>query len=98
MPKGVRGFQKKAVAVYEKAQHASGVPASSEALEVAQVLAALRSSGAAHGDGARKAALRPLEKAWRRLPRALRPELGSSPRRQPPEKDLSGDRPHGPRH
>ena len=43
MPKGVKGFQKKAVAVSEKVQHASEVPASSEILEVAQVLAALAS-------------------------------------------------------
>ena len=43
MPKGVKGFQKKVVAVSEKVQHASKVPASSEILEVAQVLAALAS-------------------------------------------------------
>jgi hypothetical protein len=43
MPEGVKGFQKKAVAVPEKVQHASEVPASREILEVAQVLAALAS-------------------------------------------------------
>ena len=41
MPKVVEDFQKKATAVSEKAQHASGMPASSEVLEVAQLLAAL---------------------------------------------------------
>ena len=39
MPKGAKGFQKKAVAVSGKVQHASEVPASSEILEVVQVLA-----------------------------------------------------------
>ena len=43
MRKGARGLQKKAVAVSGKVQHASEVPASSEILEVAQVLAVLAS-------------------------------------------------------
>ena len=38
MLKGAKGIQKKAVAVSEKVQHASEVPASSWVLEVAQVL------------------------------------------------------------
>ncbi len=56
MPKGFKSFQKKAVAVSEKVQHASEVPAPSDILEVTQVLADLASQpGAVAATSARQA-------------------------------------------